>query len=153
MWEAIFGLIGVVVGSGLVLGYNYYRDRREREEKYRVILYPKRLEVHQKALMWNYKLYSVLNVSIPTQDYEAVREVTVKAREWWESECLYLDEVSRQEMMVAINYVSVYIRWDREHGKPPPVWEQLDKAKKAIVSGIGMKHVEEPKKERPEGES
>ena len=98
MVEAIFGLVGVVVGSGLVLLYNLYRDRREREEKYRVMLYEKRLEAHQKAFCYIQKLNVALNTA---QNDEDLWEVTREAREWWDSNCLYLDEYSRKDLLVA----------------------------------------------------
>jgi len=46
---ARIGLVGVVLGSGLTFGYNFWRDRRESKEKYRAMLYAKCLEAHQKA--------------------------------------------------------------------------------------------------------
>jgi hypothetical protein len=150
MWEAIFGLIGVVVGSGLTAGFNYYRDRREREEKYRVMLYEKRLEAHQRAFYYIQKLNEVLNTA---QNDEDIWKVTREAREWWDSNCLYLDEESRKEMIPAINYAAIYRQWMPEWETPLRVWQQLEKTKKAVVSGIGMKHIEEPKEELPEGES
>lgn len=147
--DAWVGLVGIVIGIILSEGIHWLRDRRESKEKYRAMLYGKCLEAHQKAFYYIQKLNEVLNVA---QSDEDIWKVTREAREWWDSNCLYLDEQSRREMIPAINYAAVYTqsRRNRNGYTLPPVWEQLEKTKKAIVSGIGMKHIEEPKKEQPQ---
>lgn len=153
MWEAIFGLVGVVVGSGLVLLYNYYRDRREREEKYRVMLYEKRLEVHQKAFYYVQKLLDPLNDYLNGYGYpndEKLAAIYREAKEFHHLNSLYLDEGSRTDMMRAIYSIEFYFEGDEEI---KDAFDQLRKAREAIMSGIGMKHIEKLKKPQPEGKS
>lgn len=172
MWEAIFGLIGVVVGSGLVIVYSYYRDRREREEKYKVMTFEKRLEAHQEA----FNLIRELNKSFPAS-IEAIDEVKTKiiaeARDkldkWWALHCFYLDPKSQDRIL------EVIVRSDElvfDYGLPKDSshkWDEdkrnswlkerseftsfIDATKTALVEGIRMKHIEEPMKEQPKGKS
>lgn len=172
MVEAIFGLVGVVVGSGLVLLYNYYRDRREREEKYRVTLYEKRLEAHQKAFYLIRELNKSFN--LPPEDMDKDKISTIEKKraevdEWWASHCFYVDPKSLDKISDIIERSEQLVRdyglpkdspdkWDEDERKRwvKQRWELtrcIDYTKRALQEGIGMKHIEEPKKEQPEGKS
>ena len=133
MWEAIFGLIGVVVGSGLLLLYNYYRDHREREEKYRVMLYDKRLEAHQGAyyhveqllFSFGYRLYG----PPLTKD---MRTLCREAEEFYDSNCLYLDEQSRGEIVMALLLIKEICYSQTDEKQKQEAFNQLVKAQKAV---------------------
>ena len=55
----LFTLLGV----GLGLGYSEYKNYRERKERFQVISFEKRLQVHQNALSRIYKLDHAINNS------------------------------------------------------------------------------------------
>ena len=172
MVEAIFSLVGVVVGSGLVLLYNYYRDRREREDKYRVMTYQKRLEVHQKAFYLIRELNESFPGSIEYMDEDtitAIEKVRAEVEEWWALHCFYLDPKSSDKIMDIVVRSEELVR---DYGLPNDSPDTLDKdigkswlreraeftrcivdTKRALEKGIRMKHIEEPEKEQSEGKS
>jgi len=153
MLEALFGLIGVLVGSGLVVGYNYLRDRTERQERYRLMLYDKCLEVHQEAFYHVQQLLDqiglfrvVLKVPTPEEVKQSLRE----AWRFYDSNCLYLQQAPRNEMALGLIRVGIYLQ-EPLAGYKKEVLDQLRKAREATVTGIGMKHLEEALEERREG--
>jgi len=162
MFEAIFGLVGVIVGSGLVLLYNYYRDRRERKEKYKLMLYDKRLEVHSKAFYLIRELNKSLPGSIEDMDKDriaAIEKARAEVDEWWALRCFYLDPKSRDKILEVMvrseELVGDYglpkdssYDWDEDKRKS---WQKerneftrcISDTMKVLEEGIGMKHIEE----------
>jgi hypothetical protein len=148
--------IAVVAGVIFSEAIRWFRDWRQGKEKYRVMLYEKRLEAHQGAF---YHVEQLLN---PLRDYftgfglstlsTEMQQVYREAKKFYDSNCLYLDEQSRNEMELAIYRIRLFLE-EPDNGLMENAFDQLRKAKKAIVSGIGMKHIEEPKKEKPEDKS
>ena len=170
--EAWGYLIAVVIGVVLSEAIRWFRDWREGEEKYRVMLYEKRLEAHQMAFYLIRELNGSFPGSIEDMDEDRVASIE-KARaevdKWWASHCFYLDPKSRDKIMEAIVRSEELVRdyglpkdpgykWGNDERKS---WSKermaftfcIDKTRRTLVEGIGMKHIEEPKKERPEGES
>jgi hypothetical protein len=130
---ALFALLGVVLG----LGYNEYRNRKEQKDRYRVITFEKRLEAHQKAYYWYHQLNRVLNIG----DSEAIHETTNKAREWWDSNCLFVDANSRREMVRLMNLSHMYAN-DNKMAQEK-IWDYVISTSKAIVLGIGFEYLPE----------
>jgi hypothetical protein len=136
------GVVGIVIGIILTEGLQWLRDWREGKEKYRVMLYEKRLDIHQQAFTLLRKLMAATNASD-----EGRREIIEKADEWWNSHCLYLDEESRKKLLEAIISVENLV------DLPPPragfrksARLALEEASAAVMNGIGMKHLEKPVK-------
>ncbi|MBM3156819.1 MAG: hypothetical protein FJ004_05990 [Chloroflexi bacterium] len=147
--EPWIGVVGIVIGVMLSEVVRWLRDRGEKQEKYRVMLYEKRLEIHQQAFTWLRKLAAVTMAS----DTEK-REVISKVDEWWNSNCLYLDDESREAMLDAISGVEGLIDLS------PPQAEvkrtarlALEKALSSVMHGIGMKHLDKAIKIKSETQS
>src|SRR3990172_4957117 len=103
--QAVVAVVAVVV-SGVIgvasLGLNFWNwqrerehrakeQRHEREERYRVELYDKRLEVHQQAYNWLMQLITPVrwvqdprHVLRQTDMREHLRKEGKKARQWWD---------------------------------------------------------------------
>jgi len=137
--------------------------------------YEKRLEAHQKAFSYVYPLslrltnsyfafafdwYDKIAFDREYNDTEIMR-LLLELKNFYDSNCLYLDEQSRNEIIRAIVMTGMSFhdsgkeKISKEELKEElkAASDQLLKAQKAIVAGIGMKHIEEPKKEQPEGKS
>jgi hypothetical protein len=80
---ALIGFLGVILGVGI----QEFRRWRESREKYQVVIFPKRLEAHQKAFEWCQKL----NVALNSRKANEIHEVATKFRKWWNANCFYLD--------------------------------------------------------------
>lgn len=133
MLIALFTLLGVMLG----LGYSEYKNRQERRERFRVMTFEKRLQAHQQAYYWCQKLNEVLNIG---GNKETIHTTANQAREWWNSNCLLLDAVSRSEMVGLMNFAHLYAN-DNEMGRN--VWSSLVTTLKAVVSGIGFEYLPE----------
>lgn len=143
VFQQIIGLVGVIIGAGITLAYNFYRDRREREEKYKFALYAKRLEVYQKAYyhvesLSDKLIYELSGLGDPGT--KNVVELCREAKDFYNSNCLYLDEQSRNKTIRAIFKIEGFI----EHSEAlEVVIERLSEARDAIVKGMGAKHLEQ----------
>jgi len=101
MDAAWVGLIGIIIGVILSELIRWLRERGEGEEKYRVMLYEKRLEVHQKAFYYVEQLMDQLRGYFERYEYPNRDELAAiyrEARGFYYSNSLYLDELSRAEM-------------------------------------------------------
>ncbi len=145
MNEGWFGLVGVVVGAAITIGYNLYRDWRKGKDKYRVMLYEKRLEAHQKA--YSYSAHLLRAFSDRLSDLGLTKELRPlfrEAEDFYFSNNLYLDENSRKLFRDALSSViTCFEEADSETIKDTR--DELIKAINAITTGIGMKHLEESK--------
>lgn len=146
---ALISLFSVIVGA-LITGIFAWRihesDKKlhesDREHNFRVMMFEKRLPIHQQAYYWWQRLNEALNIGEPPKIHETAKE----AREWWNSNCLLLDVASRDEMVKLFNLAHLYAR---ELKSGEYVWDALMTAKKAIVAGIGVEYL--PKtSEKPE---
>jgi len=147
---------GALVAGGFTLAgvlltqlTNLFLEKRREEASYRVNLYDRRLAVHQQAFEWIHKLNVDLNYARPGEldaaETKQLMETTRAARDWWNANALYLDPVSRSELVYFFNLCFAH-----GQGRPKtPVWEQMNKALEAVEKGIGMKHIEV--REAPKG--
>ena len=166
MAEAVFGLVGVLVGSGLMVGYSYYRDRREREEQYKQMLYPKLVEVHQEGSLLLSGLANALPNSMEDMEVakiDAAKEAIDTINKWWDTNDFYITDQSSTKVLLAISSAEMLIKdlavtehvrgWD-EHQRSK--WRNeydecrraISHAVRALKEGIGMKHIEKPQKEQ-----
>jgi len=102
---AVIGLIGVIIGVAIV----EIRLWRERKDRYQVITFEKRLEIHQQAFAWCMKISNLLGKSYGDVSSEVatilageLNKLYNEANDWWGSNCLYLDDDSRLSMFTAI---------------------------------------------------
>jgi len=153
--DAWIGLVGIVIGIILSEGMRWFRDWRAGKEKYRVMTYEKRLEVYQKAF---YHVEQLLDEFVPCvsgggyPNEEALVFIYREAKSFYDSNCLYLDERSRSEMLEGLQETRICLD-ELDTDLMESTCDQLCKAQEAIEAGIGMKHIEKPKKEQTEGKS
>lgn len=130
--EWVAAIVGVIIGAAI----QEFRHWRESKERFRVMTFEKRLEAHQRAYYWCHKLNEVLNPS----NSEEIHKVASEAREWWDSNCLFLDANSRHKMVELINLAHFYADGNK---LGEDVWSALMKAWKTIVAGIGVEYLPE----------
>ncbi|MDP2302502.1 MAG: hypothetical protein Q8N03_08770 [Ignavibacteria bacterium] len=108
IWDYILTfLVGATVP--VFISWLQRKDERkkfelERKDKYKLVAIEKRLEAHQQAYFHWEKLISVIH----EKDQEKRNSLINNAREFWFSNCLYLEKTTRQEFLVGINRVSDY---------------------------------------------
>jgi len=104
------GLIGVLIGS--LITYIIFRTERkdklslaskERQDKFRLVAIEKRLEAHQKAMKYWYKMIEVIH-----KQGDIKTNVLLEAREFWYDNSLYLEKETRKRFSDAISIVSMY---------------------------------------------
>ena len=157
---------GALIGGGLALlgtiitlGFNRWsadqemkaREReqeRQLEERYRIGLYDKCLAVHQQAYAWMIALIEPLQraLELTTGDRDLPDNFPLygqyaEARQWWFSNCLYLDEKSRACTIDLIENIGAFLRLE-ERPSFDKVYAIYLEALGAIPAGLGMKHVE-----------
>lgn len=153
MSESSIVAIVAIGASGVVslatVGLHLWNANLERTDKYRLVLYEKRLDVHQQAYRWLMALIQPLQraADLTTGDRAlpdnfVLFKLYQDAREWWDGNCLYLDEVSRVRVIDFIELASEYLE-----APPPPERERLFPTYRiaitAVQEGLGMKHLEQ----------
>ena len=133
---ALIGLIGILLGIAATSFFKWI----DRKERFKVMTFEKRLDVHQCAFYWNQIIYQVLI----SKDADILKEIVSEAQEWWNTNCLLLDENSRNSMISVFNSTNRYARGiehpDLATGSER-VWDDLDKNYKDIIEGIGVEHL------------
>lgn len=136
-WQtAFFGLLGAIIG---VIASAFW-NRKEREDRYKVITFEKRLEAHQSAFYWNQTIYH----SLGSGDAKQIKKHVRDAQEWWNANCLLLDEKSRKSFISILNSGNRYARNIERPGSEPEserIWNDLDKNLSDIINGIGAEHL------------
>ena len=134
MPEWIVALISVVLGAGII-EFRHWRDSREQ---FRVMTFEKRLQTHQEALSYCYKLYH----SIFSRKDEGEKNKTVnEVGKWWEDNCLLLDEKSRRKMLDLVGDARDYVNGFAE--SQSTVQRTFRETLRVISQGIGVKHLPE----------
>lgn len=158
MDAAVAGLVGALGGAGITTVLTIYRDHRNSKEKYKSMLYEKRLGTYQEALHLTFEFVE----SIPDSIYELKKDrmdeiaaANKKLIEFWKLHCLYFDSESVNAITSLVQkFKAVY---DIFNGlSNPPTQENVSKYMKlisecqksttkviiALEKGIGMKHIE-----------
>lgn len=167
--EALFGLIGVIIGS-IITVYIFRKERQdkfnlsaqERKDKYRLIAIEKRLEAHQKAL----KQWEILQSVIHSPDNKNKSDIISNVREFWLNNCLYLEKITREKFKEAIWIVSSYTMWlemyrDMDPGKEKDdhkkfymgCWEDFHKLFETIQKEVELEPIKPEEDKTPEGET
>jgi len=149
---AVIGFIGVVVGAGI----QEFRIWRERRDKYKDMVFQKRLDAHQGAHYWcdrlvksmmPHRLMKAEGVGVATREFW-------EAQEWLRKNTLYLDEGSRDKLLVFFLYVAETIMKYKDEGQRRNinVKEEARRLSKngaavlhSIERGIGFKYLPERK--------
>lgn len=123
-------------------------QQTEREERYKFSLYDRRLAVHQEAYEWMIALIEPFQraLEITTNDRDLPDNFPLsgqyaEARQWWFSNCLYLDEKSRACTIDLIENIGAFLRLE-ERPSFDKVYAIYLEAIRSIPAGLGMKHVE-----------
>ena len=121
--EALFGLIGVLIGSIITI-YIFRKERKdrlelssqERKDKFKLVAIEKRLEAHQQALYH----WDRLRLIIHEKDIVKRNEVTDNASEFWFKNYLYLEKKTRDKFYEVIYLVRNYrLFWQAWHDAVP----------------------------------
>lgn len=133
---AVIGLIGILLGIAATSFFKWI----DRKERFKVMTFEKRLAVHQRAHYWNQRIYHELSL----RDANMLRETVSEAQEWWNDNCLLLDDKSRKSMISVFNSTNRYAG-GLEHPElttgTERVWDALYTNLEDIIRGIGVEHL------------
>jgi hypothetical protein len=103
-FPAVMTLAGVLVGVGV----QEFRIWREKKDKYKDMVFEKRLDAHQGAYYWCMTLVKLAMPHRLVKDggKQALVKGMWEATEWLNKNALYLDEGSLEEMNKFFQYVS-----------------------------------------------
>ena len=148
-FPAVMGLIGVVVGVAI----QEFRIWRERKDKYKDMIFEKRLDAHQGAY---YRCMRLSKFMLPHElmkdEGTAALEEILESYEWLAKNALYLDGDSRTKITYCFDYVRETAEKyeDEEWRKNINVKEEMRKLQENMVAvlvsiekGIGVKYLPE----------
>jgi hypothetical protein len=151
-----FPAVMALIGAGIAVGAQELRFRRERKDKYKDMVFEKRLDAHQEVY---YRLRGLLRFMLP---HRLMQEGGVKALGKEISECdkcvarnaLYLARDSRREIIMFLEYArkrgkryideewvkSVNVRKETEE-----LVHNMAEVLNSVEKGIGVKYLPEEK--------
>ncbi|MEW6652914.1 MAG: hypothetical protein AB1394_05520 [Bacteroidota bacterium] len=97
--EPLLTIFGIFIGAFITLFAQWY----DQKTKFRLVAIEKRLQTHQEAFSWWYKLIWVIHS--PSNDRIPV---ITEARKFWLNNCLYLERKTRKEFDIIIKLVDGY---------------------------------------------
>lgn len=144
--EALFGLLGVLIGAFIPSVFQSWGARLDRRNQLRLAAIEKRLEVHQRA----YSLWTELRSK--AHDSKNIGQFVMVCQKWWDENCLYLEPKARKAFKHAyicannhkdfLNERQFLIANNRKINEINKIirenWEDISKAGPAIVEGIEL---------------
>lgn len=97
--DALLTILGIFIGAFFTILIQMY----DRKDKFRLVAIEKRLQTHQEAFSWWYKL--IWAIHSPSDDRIPVIS---EARNFWLNNCLYLEKNTRKEFDIVIKLVDGY---------------------------------------------
>ena len=148
-------LVGFL-GVGIGFGYQEYRIRRERKDKYKDMVFERRLDAHQGAHYWCERLVKSMmpHRLMKAEGVGVARGELVEAQEWLRKNTLYLDEGSREKLAVFFLYVAKTVMKYKDEGQRKNInvkeeARELSKNAAAVLHrierGIGCEYLPERK--------
>ncbi len=101
---ALIGFLGVIIGSSISALTSFSQSREGRRGSLAVASLGKRLEVHQSG----YALWRKIIFCLHKEDQ--LPELIIEGETWWDNNCLYLDQESRDSMRTC--FASAWIHKD-----------------------------------------
>jgi hypothetical protein len=103
-FPAVMTLVGVLIGVGI----QEFRIWRERKDKYKDMVFEKRLDVHQGAYYWCMKFVKLMmpHRLMKVVGREALLQASWEFTEWLNKNALYLDEGSVEKLNKFFQYVT-----------------------------------------------
>jgi hypothetical protein len=171
-WPWIKNLITAVVllltGSAITLITNWIKSKEdgkkfdlERQDKYRLTAIEKRLEVHQKTFEYWTKLRPLAH-----KNYNDKQKLLEEARNFWNSNCLFMEDKTREGFDEFIYNIENYPDW-REYAKSSfhndtekqeakatqmNAWKQIQGFGRIIQGEINLKPFDSKAKEKQNAE-
>lgn len=134
--KSVIGFIGVIIGSAISSITSIVISKKSRKGQIVVASLGKRLEVHQAAYsIWRNLIFSV-------HDENKLSEISIKAQDWWERHCLYLDPESREAFRACIFSAGIHKDFLREPRSKKSLksikenWAIIMKPGKTLVEGV-----------------
>ena len=138
---AILGLLGVILGITASALWQW----TEHEERYREMMFEKRLSVHQEAFVLTSEIAEKCNLVVIGKRMPSQDELNSDLREmstWWRANCLYLDRASRKSFINLISGVRIYAQ-SYDHKEAEKCLDLAQITGRKIVEGIGEEYLPE----------
>jgi hypothetical protein len=133
---AIFGLIGVLLGSIIAASIQLLISAQQRKTAFRLAALAKRLEAHQEAFhLWRRLLFSLNNP-------EELSKIIQKAEPWWETHCLYLDEKYSNSFHASLIGAGMLQSVTKDVETRKDIFNKIYETGKNLTKGIGLPHLE-----------
>jgi hypothetical protein len=107
--DALLGFLGVLVGALVVEASRASTAELQRLHELRVASIDRRLQVYQQAYsLWRKLIFA-------PKDRDKVMEIVIRCEDWWDDNCLYLDEPSRDAFLKAVHAAADHIAFFLAH--------------------------------------
>ena len=139
--NAFFGLLGVIIGALITA----WVSNNELNSRFRLAAVEKRLEVYQNAYtLWRRLYFNLYNT-------DGIWAIALECQDFWEKNCLYLDQKSRDTFNKAYMSASNYCNLpndDRNERIKKDMYKQIESAGETITKGATLSPIGKREKER-----
>jgi uncharacterized membrane protein YeaQ/YmgE (transglycosylase-associated protein family) len=136
--DAIAGLAGAVVGATIAAAIQFAVSRTEQLDRYRLAAVEKRLQAHQEAFaLWRKLLSNV-------HRREEIGTVVTECQDWWNRNCLYLEERARTAFRIAYMSALDHKHYLEDRSNPGLVkknWADIVAAGDALAAAVALPSV------------
>jgi len=136
MITGIFTLVGVIIGSAISTITQLIISKRERKDKFRLAALDKRLEAHQEAYTLWIELINLITIISDEKFWNTYN----KAKDWWNKNCLYLDDKSKLNFNECLmNFFQFYpFAFNGSKSGEDEALKQIKETGKIIAQGVEL---------------
>lgn len=145
--EAVFGFLGVLVGSLIAGIVQYATSDANLQQQLRLAALDKRIQAHQDAYA---KWQSLRFTNRPSKEYN---ELILHCQDWWNNNCLYLTAEAREafkKAYIAAEYFALPASLQAGRESTQKDVEVLNCAGEIIVKGVYLPSIGELESKRVE---
>ncbi len=135
MDATLAGIIGTISGILISSIVQWILFGKQQKTAFRLAALEKRLAVHQEAyILWT----ELLGVIHKPDNSGEKHSVIIKAQDWWNRNCLYLDPISRKEFKNCYMDVSIYDCYREDTNELKSVFKKIMKTPEYLAQGVNL---------------
>jgi hypothetical protein len=136
--KAAIGFFGIIIGSAISSITSLLVSKESRKGQLSIAALDKRLEVHQAGYtLWRKVVRSMY-------DEKNRQDMILQTQHWWEDNCIYLDQKSRESFISFIASADIHNELLREPRTKETIknirknWSIIMKPGKALIEGVQL---------------
>jgi len=133
MCDAIFLLVGTLLGAAIAAITQFMVTRQQISNQYRLAAIEKRMDVHQAAYELCHKLRSNMHKPIAEK-----KDLQKDCEQWWTKNCIYLCPRSRESLNQLFYQYFLYDPEEKDNTKMKDLIEKFKPTVECLTSELAL---------------